>query len=274
MRTPAALVLSLILCSVSFAQDEEVAAEPVAESAAESAPKADSDEMQVIMKPKQTPAPKKKASKKKKSGKESKTAKAQDPAKRDKETSLRYLTNGNSRFVKKNFRSDGRSPADRERGLEGQTPHSAILASSDSRVVPEIIFDQGLGEVFSVRTLSESIDDAVIASLEYAVDKLKVPLLVVLGNSDDALMKLRSQEDSSDLSDGIKDLIDAIDPRLKTLKRESPSPSYDVEATLNADAIARELTRKSSIIKSAVESGRLTIKSALYRINTGRVTFY
>lgn len=268
MKTTAALILSLLFCSVSFAQGEAAAPTPEADSAT------DSSGMTVIMKPKLEKKAKvsKKKSKKKKS--DSNSAKTAEPVKRDAETSLRYLTNGNSRFVKKNFRSDGRSSSDRERGLEGENPHSAILASSDSRVVPEIIFDQGLGEIYTVRTLSASLDEAVIASIEYAVDKLNVPLLVVLGNSDDALMKIRSNEDSSALSDGVKDLADAIDPRLKTLKRESPSPSYEIEATLNADAIARELSRKSSIIKSAVESGRLKIKSALYRINTGRVTFY
>lgn len=258
-----------------FAEDEqtEVAGQP--EAASEAAPQAE-DGMTVIMKPKQVDEPKMKSTGKKKASKkkDSKVAKPREPTKRDAETSLRYLVNGNSRFSKKNFRSDGRNPADREKGVGGETPHSAILASSDSRVVPEIIFDQGLGEVYSVRTLSESLDDAVIASLEYAVDKLKVPLVVVLGNSDDALMKIRSLEDSSSITDGIKDLADAIDPRLKTLKRESPSPSYEVEATLNADAIARELSRKSSVIKTAIESGQLTVKSALYRISTGRVTFY
>ena len=270
MRTPAALILTLLLCATSMAQEEQVT-EPAAEAAT---PATDSTGMTVIMKPKEEKKPsvaKKKASKKKSN---TKAAKVEVPAKRDAETSLRYLKNGNSRFVKKNFRSDGRTQEDRERGLEGEKPHSLILSSSDSRVVPEIIFDQGLGEIYSVRTLSASIDDAVIASLEYAVDKLNVPLLVVLGNSDDALMKIRSLEDSSSLTDGVKDLADAIDPRLKTLKRDSPSPSYEVEATLNADAISRELVRKSSVIKTAVESGRLTLKSALYRINTGRVTFY
>lgn len=234
------------------------------------------DQMSVVIKPKQVDEPKTKTTSKKKNSKkkESKSAGSSKPVKRDAETSLRYLVNGNSRFSKKNFRSDGRNPADREKGLSGETPHSAILASSDSRVVPEIIFDQGLGEIYSVRTLSASIDDAVIATLEYAVDKLKVPLIVVLGNSDDALMKIRSLEDSSSITNGIKDLADAIDPRLKTLKRESPSPSYEVEATLNADAIARELSRKSSVIKAAIESGQLKVQSALYRINTGRVTFY
>ena len=247
MRVPAALIISLLLCAVA-------------------APAAETDEMTVVIKQKEA----KPSSKKK----DSKSVKSSEPTKRDSETSLRYLINGNSRFSKKNFRSDGRNPADREKGLSGESPHSAILASSDSRVVPEIIFDQGLGEIYSVRTLSESIDDAVIASLEYAVDKLKVPLLVVLGNSDDALMKIRSLEDSSSITSGIKDLADAIDPRLKTLKRESPSPSYEIEATINADAIARELSRRSSVIKTAIESGQLTVKSALYRINTGRVTFY
>jgi carbonic anhydrase len=267
VRTLPTLILSVIAASLigsAGAAQTDVASE------------ADPDGMSVTIKPKQTPeqkTDKKNTAAKNKKGKvETKTA--EKPSKRDAETSLRYLNNGNTRFSKKNFRSDGRTPADREKGLDGENPHSAILASSDSRVVPEIIFDQGLGELYTVRTLGEGIDDAVIASLEYSVDKLKVPLIVVLGNSDCAVMKFHSLEDSSALSDPMKDLVDATEPRLKTLKRESPSPSYEVEATLNADAIARELVRKSTIIKTAVESGQLKVKSALYRINTGRVTFY
>lgn len=193
---------------------------------------------------------------------------------RNAETSLRYLINGNSRFVKRNFRADGRTAKDRTRGLDGETPHTALLASSDSRVVPEIIFDQGLGEIYTVRSFGENLDPSVIAGLEYAVEKLNVPLLVVLGNSDCAAMKIQKVNAFSNLSPSMKSVVDAVQPRLKTLKSDEPSPSYEVEATLNADGVARELARRSQIIREAVDSGKLTIKSGLYRINTGRVNFY
>jgi carbonic anhydrase len=260
------ILLVLLLALPALAQDEPVLADPT--------PATESEGMSVIMKPKETAAKKKTAKKKAQAKKKTEAPAAEPSRERNTETSMRYLVNGNSRFVKKNFRADGRDPKDRERGMHGELPHSAVLASSDSRVVPEIIFDQGLGELYTVRVLGENIDAGVLASLEYAVETLNVPLLVVLGNSDCAAMQMQQIKNEDELSPSMKELAESIRPRLKTLKSDEPSPSYEIEATLNADAVARELVRRSAIIRSRVENQKLTIKSGLYRINTGRITFY
>ncbi|WP_347359674.1 carbonic anhydrase [Bdellovibrio sp.] len=98
------------------------------------------------------------------------------------EKSLGWLKNGNTRFVKGTFRSDGASAKDRRRVATLQRPHAAVFTCSDSRVSPEIIFDQKLGEIYVVRTGELILDKNVQESLEYSVGTLGTNLVVVLGS--------------------------------------------------------------------------------------------
>ena len=95
---------------------------------------------------------------------------------------LGWLKNGNTRFVKRKLRKDGQGAADRARLASGQHPHSTVFACSDSRMPPELIFDQKLGEIFVIRTDNLSVDSAVIESLENASIKIGTPLVLVLSN--------------------------------------------------------------------------------------------
>lgn len=99
------------------------------------------------------------------------------------EKALGWLKNGNTRFVKRRVRADGQGPADRTRLLSGQNPHAIVYTCSDSRVPPEIIFDQKLGEIFVVRTESLKASAEVITSLEKGV-ALGAQLLVLLSHED------------------------------------------------------------------------------------------
>jgi carbonic anhydrase len=85
----------------------------------------------------------------------------------DASTALRYLRNGNKRFTEHKLRNDGISARDLERLSTGQKPHAIVLSCSDSRVPPEILFDQKLGEIFVVRTAGQSLDSSAVASIEY-----------------------------------------------------------------------------------------------------------
>jgi carbonic anhydrase len=192
------------------------------------------------------------------------------------ETSLGWLKHGNIRFIKKAFRADGRSEKDRERLTKGQHPHAIILSCSDSRVPPEIVFDQMLGEIFVIRVLGEALDSSVIASIEYAVEHLHSSLLVVMGHSQCGAVAatVKTAEGKSAGSTDLDKLINDIRPRLATVKNETPSANLEVESTLNADGVARDLVKRSNIIKNAVDQGALVIKSALYRNDSGKVTFY
>lgn len=191
------------------------------------------------------------------------------------ETSLRWLKNGNTRFVKKNFRKDGRDANDRARLTSGQKPHAIVLSCSDSRVPPEVVFDQALGEIFVIRVAGEALDSSVVASIEYAVEHLGPSLIVVMGHTqcgavNAALTMKEGEAGSADLDRLIAD----IRPRLKTVLKETPSKSLEVESAVNADGVARELVRRSDIIRHKVESGALKIKTALYRLDSGKVSFF
>lgn len=92
------------------------------------------------------------------------------------------MLQGNARFASGQAEHPWQDKETRESLIDGQHPDAAVLSCSDSRVPPEIIFDQGLGDMFTVRTAGQTLDDAVIASLEYAVTHLGVSVLVVLGH--------------------------------------------------------------------------------------------
>jgi carbonic anhydrase len=228
---------------------------------------------------KETPAAKEHASEKteksatKAATKEAATAKDESVSA---EQSLKWLTNGNSRYVKKHFRADGRMPADRQRLLAGQKPHAIVLSCSDSRVPPEIVFDQALGEIFVVRVAGEALDSSVIASIEYAVEHFDTHLLVVMGHTQCGAVEaaLTTKDGTSAGSEAMDKLLADIKPRLKSVMSQAPSHNLEIESTLNADGAARDLVKRSEILRKKVEAGELVIKPALYRLDSGKVSFY
>lgn len=193
------------------------------------------------------------------------------------EQSLKWLSNGNTRFSKKHFRADGRSEKDRARIWNGgQKPHAIVLACSDSVVPPEVVFDQALGEIYVIRTLGEVTDSAALASLEYAVQFLGAHLLVVMGHTRcDAVQGIvQVKEGESAGSEALDLLLSQIRVHTKSYTTEKASHDLEVESTLNADGVARDLVKRSEIIRKRVEAGQLVIKSALYRGDSGKVSFY
>lgn len=100
------------------------------------------------------------------------------------EVGLRYLRNGNIRFVKGHLRNDGQSKKDIQRVAKQEKPHSVVITVSNSSVPPEIIFDQKLGEIFVIRTLNLIYNPEFDASLHYAVEVLGVRNIVILGLKD------------------------------------------------------------------------------------------
>ena len=192
------------------------------------------------------------------------------------EQSLKWLTNGNTRFIKKANRADGRSPVDRQRLVTGATPHAIILSCSDSRVPPELIFDQALGEIVTIRVAGEALDSSVIASIEAELHGKGPKLLVVLGHTHCSAVEAAVQykDSHSAGSEFLDKAINEIRPHLNTAKTDHPSKDLAVESTLVADGTARELVKRSELIRHKVETGELVIKSALYRLDSGKVTFY
>lgn len=147
---------------------------------------------------------------------------------------------------------------------EGQRPWAAVLGCADSRVAPEWLFACGMGELFEVRTAGNTASDAGVASLEYAVAELSVPLILVLGHSGcGAVQAARSQASLTPL------LTDLVAP-IRSALPAGASPAAAVRA--NALAAAAALPRRSALLAEAVAAGRLRIAAALVEIRTGVVT--
>lgn len=189
------------------------------------------------------------------------------------EKSLGWLKNGNIRFTKGTFRADGVSPKDRARLVGGQKPHAVVLSCSDSRVPPEVVFDQKLGEIFVVRTAGQALDNKVIASIEYALGHLGSNLLVVMGHeSCGALKATLSALHGADLgSPALNDLATELKPHLQSYADKEPSDHLLDESWSNVTDVAKELTERSALIRDAVASGEVKIVKAMYHLESGNV---
>lgn len=190
-------------------------------------------------------------------------------------TALRWLKNGNIRFTKGSLRNDGQSRKDVSRLSQGQRPHTIVLSCSDSRVPPELVFDQKLGEIFVVRTAGQSLDSSGIASIEYAVSHLGARLIVVMGHTScgavQAAVETRGGSDAGSVH--LNNLVKDIQPRLASLQSATPSRGFVSEGWANARGAAQDLMAKSVIVSDAVQKGQIRIVNALYNLSSGEVDF-
>lgn len=191
------------------------------------------------------------------------------------ETSLKWLMNGNSRFNKSHLRRDGQAHKDVVRLSSGQQPHAIVLSCSDSRVPPEIVFDQKLGEVFTVRTAGQSLDNNAIGSIEYAVEHLGSRLIVVMGHTACGAVKAAhgTLGGSSAGTPALDALVHDIHPRIAEFKSKTPSEKFQKESWANAEGVARDLIRRSTLLGSKWEKGELWIVPSLYDLSSGEVAF-
>ncbi|WP_431801414.1 carbonic anhydrase [Microbacterium sp. bgisy203] len=187
------------------------------------------------------------------------------------------MREGNARFVAGEPRHP-RQDADRRHELAAaQTPRAALFGCADSRLAAEIIFDQGLGDLFVVRNAGQVASDSAIASLEYAVYALDVSLIIVLAH--DACGAVRAAIDSTalaspELPPHIWRLIAKIVPAARTVLRETDAiDPRELDAEEVGIAHLRntidDLLASSRLIADAVAEGRLGIVGANYRLGEG-----
>jgi carbonic anhydrase len=186
---------------------------------------------------------------------------------------LAWLKNGNTRYLKGFLRKDGASKKDIERLAAGQAPHTTILSCSDSRTPPEVVFDQKLGEIFVVRTAGQSLDNAVLASVEYAVEHLGTNLILVMGHTSCGAVKaaLTTPVGGDTGSPYINALVAEIQPRISERMKGPASEGFVAEGWDNARGVSQKLLEKSKIIREAAKSGSLRVETALYHLKSGQV---
>jgi len=186
---------------------------------------------------------------------------------------LGWLKNGNTRYLKGFWRKDGASQKDVTRLSTGQNPHTIVLSCSDSRVPPEVVFDQKLGEIFVVRTAGEMVDDSVLASIEYGVEHLGANLILVMGHSSCGAVKaaFTTPPGTDTGSPYINALVAEVQPRLEKRLRNPASAGFVAEGWDNARGVSQKLLEKSKIIREAAKSGTLRVETALYHLDSGKV---
>lgn len=189
------------------------------------------------------------------------------------------LVEGNHRFVA----GEPRHRADVDRRAElthRQTPHAALFGCSDSRLAAEIIFDQGLGDLFVIRNAGQIISTSVLGSLEYAVAVLHVPLILVLGHDECGAVRaaIDSQaKDATPLPPHIGHIIDKIIPAVRRVTGVTDA-TFLVPENVDAASVGREhlrdtvaeLLERSEIVSDAIADGTLAIVGANYRLAEGQ----
>lgn len=181
------------------------------------------------------------------------------------------LADGNERFVEGTSSHPNQDSQRRAALVNTQHPFAVIFGCSDSRLAAEIIFDVGLGDVFVVRTAGQVIDDAVLGSLEYSIDQLSVPLIVILGHdSCGAVTATRDSVETGTMPAGfVRDLVERITPSVLTSRRNGVD---DVNGMVeeHVKQTAGRLVESSRVIGAAVEAGKADVVGVTYRLADGR----
>jgi carbonic anhydrase len=194
----------------------------------------------------------------------------------DANEALQRLQDGNERYLAGEGGAANRQ--DIAALAAGQSPAVILLGCSDSRVVPEILFDQHLGELFVVRVAGNVASPEVMASIEFAVLRFGSPLLVVMGHTDCGAVSAAIAELSEPTSDtprNIKGLVDRMIPAIKSVRPHQDEDGAWIRQAVRANVAAslRHLLQTSGPIKEAVGAQTLTAVGAEYNLSTGAVEF-
>jgi carbonic anhydrase len=252
---------------------------PTAESAKDVAPINVDETIKRITGNNQNPAPKKKVvSHKKKAShalEDNTAGSAHNHATPiDAEEAIKKLLEGNRRYIAGKNSANHRTAKRRAEVYKGQHPFAVIVGCSDSRVPPEILFDQGIGDLFVVRSAGNVIDDIAIGSIEYAVEHLNVQLVLVLGHEHcgavDATLK------GGEVGGKLKSVVDAIRPAVEKAKAKGQtSHSCDLlcsSVKSNARMVAEKIRKSSPVLTESIENGILRVVGAYYELDSGLVT--
>ncbi len=182
------------------------------------------------------------------------------------------LVEGNERFVN-NLNSDHDHLEMINETREGQYPFAVILSCMDSRTSVELVFDQGLGDLFSIRVAGNVVNNDIIASIEYAVKYVGSKLLVVLGHTECGAIKSAK----AGVKDGhITELLNRIQPSISKamLKNEKDHLFHDNVAYANVENSLEEILTRSEIIKEMFAKGEIGLVGGMYNIENGKVDFF
>lgn len=185
------------------------------------------------------------------------------------------MVDGNQRFVAGTPRHPRQDVEHRAKVSSRQFPHAALFGCSDSRLAAEIIFDKGLGDLFVVRNAGQIISDSVVGSLEYAVQILRVPLIVVLGHDECGAVGAAidsEQPNAPALPTHIGNLVQQIVPAVRRISAHTPDgerPDPQEVSRIHLRDTVTQLLETSELIGDSIAAGTLAVVGANYRLREG-----
>jgi carbonic anhydrase len=186
------------------------------------------------------------------------------------ESVLAELTAGNAHHVAHRYQHPHET-AERQRELaSGQNPHAEILSCADSRVPPELIFDQGLGDLFIIRVAGNVVSDTELGSLEYGAEHLHVPLLVVLGHQHCGAVT--AAVEGGEAEGHIAALVNLLRPAVEKT-RGMPGDHVENAVKANVEMVVKQLRSSTPVLAKLVSEGKLKVVGAVYSLDTGKVTW-
>ena len=199
-------------------------------------------------------------------------------AKMTPELSLQFLKEGNLRF-QKNLKANRNLLEQVNDTSDGQFPFATILSCIDSRVSSELIFDQGLGDIFSARIAGNFVNDDILGSMEFACKLAGTKLIVVLGHT--ACGAVKGACDDAKLGkltgmlNKIKPAVNAVaSPEDTTLRNSTNIEFVNNVAEKNVHLTMKKIIEESDVLAEMQNNGEIKIVGGMYDINTGAVTFY
>lgn len=186
---------------------------------------------------------------------------------------LQLLRDGNKRFTEENLAAKDMGKTRREELVsKGQDPFAIIITCSDSRVPPELLFDQALGDLFVIRTAGNIVDPIAVGSAEYAIEHLGVQLLVILGHSNCGAVK--ATVDGGEAPGSIAAIVSKIAPSVQKARAAGAAGDelYETSCLENIKTVINEIM-ESHIVKHFIKDGKLTVIGAKYHLDSGKVEF-
>jgi carbonic anhydrase len=181
------------------------------------------------------------------------------------------LKEGNGRYTSGNLEHPGQTTERRTELAKSQHPFAVVVSCSDSRVPPEIVFDQGLGDLFIVRVAGNVINDEGLGSIEYAIDHLGSRLILVLGHQSCGAVKAAKETIAAKgkAPGHIESLVTAIKPAVEATTKDD----LDTTVKANVKHVVQALRSSMPILKAKVDSGEIQVIGGYYSLDTGAVSF-
>ena len=186
------------------------------------------------------------------------------------DSAVAELSAGNAHHVAHRYQHPHKTAARQRQLTSGQHPHAEILSCSDSRVPPEVVFDQGLGDLFIVRVAGNVVADVELGSLEYGAAHLHVPLLVVLGHQHCGAVT--AAVEGGEAEGHIRALVDLLRPAVEKT-RGLPGDPVENAVKANVELVVKQLRTSTPILAELVSHGKLKVVGAIYSLDTGKVTW-